>query len=132
MRGIFYLLSLGKEISPFSASVYNDLRNVTFLNVLMYLCYYGFPPLSTPLGDLIWGCPEDLLIIGHKKRGVNPPCLPYANVVVKFPELSTTRRYWVPFGDVRIRPVDVSTPTEISPSRTVNLLVGFVVPIPTM
>ena len=36
--------------------VEQKIKNVTFLNLLMYLVYYGFPTLSTPKIDTHPGC----------------------------------------------------------------------------
>ena len=36
--------------------VEQKIKNVTFLNLLMYLVYYGFPTLSTPKTDTHPGC----------------------------------------------------------------------------
>ena len=48
MRGVFYLLSLGEVVRPFSAS-HKSLGVVTFLNLLTYLVYYGFGRVSSPV-----------------------------------------------------------------------------------
>ena len=48
MRGIFYLLSLGKVVRPVSAS-HKSLGVVTFLNLLTYLVYYDFGRVSSPV-----------------------------------------------------------------------------------
>ena len=56
MRGMFYLLSLGKEISPVSAS-HKSLGVVTFLNLLTYLVYYDFGRVSSPFQVFLGSVP---------------------------------------------------------------------------
>ena len=67
IRGVFYLLSLGKVVRPVSASVLQLVSEMLHsLTLLIYLAYYGFHHLSSPhLVIPIWGwCSEDLTIIG--------------------------------------------------------------------
>jgi len=74
MRGMFYLLSLGKVVRPFSARVLQLVSGVLHsLTLLMYLAYYGFHHLSSPLFDgFSVVCPEDLTIIGYCGEPVKP------------------------------------------------------------
>ena len=47
--------------------VEQKIKNVTFLNLLTYLVYYGFPTLSTPKTDTHPGCSEHM-------KGTSVPC----------------------------------------------------------
>ena len=66
----------------------------------------------------------------------------YAAVVLRVPSLATTRRYFVPLGDVNITPDACDVPTLTSPVKvdipvtltlplTVSAASAVVVPIPT-
>ena len=67
MRGMFYLLSLGKEISPVSASVLQTVKRMLHsLTLLFYLARFLLL-VKSPFGDSRMGVvsPEHLTIIGY-------------------------------------------------------------------